>query len=397
VAQGQTGSETPVERILRMVAEGRVTPEQASELLKALPRDEAAPGPEGPAWRWNGRTAGGANFVGIDLAELGRLGRQVATRVERELDGLERTAMRAWQDIDGDDDGVEPLLQSDAPASGRVELDVEMATAGLRLRIDPEATQVRVAYRTGEWRGLHPDPQVPKATWQGQTLRIEQCGPRRMILGSLLRMERVDVWLPPTVGVVGGTVRCHNAAVRIDGIALDRLEASSANGRVAVRAPRAGELRVESLNGRVDLDVTTASAVQAMARNGKVTVRGAIARLEAQTGNGRVQVWPVGLTQDAIWRVSSGNGALDVVAPAAPVGITARLRSGMGGIDVDVPDAAVRWQGRGRLGASAEVERSRGAGAAQLTLDAQTGNGRLRLRGEADAAGTDDDGEQAGA
>lgn len=401
MAEDQKAKADGVDRILKMVSEGRVTPEQGAELLRAL---QAAPagasasaaaspddgrggdpvgregGAKGMAWGrrpWRGRL--GEEGMGIDLAALGRIGRHVAMRVERELDGVERTARRALRESeDNDDPGASELLwQGETPADGRLFLDVDLHSAGLRLVRDAEATEVRAVYRSADVAGLGLDASTPRVRMEGGRLIMRQRG--RVMIGIMLRSERLTVFVPPSVRSVGGVVHSQNGGVRADLDRIDRLEIRLQNGGVRVTAEEAEELEAHSVNGAIALDVGRAQTVRATSHNGRIDVAGGALRLDADAGNGRLVAEPRRLSADAAWRLNTGNGRLTVHLGSEPVGLRARLRSAVAGIDAEVAGAEVRWLRRGVVGAEAEVVREAEPGSATLELLAKATNGRVEV------------------
>jgi hypothetical protein len=390
-----------VDRILRMVADGKVTAEQGAELMRALAgtgggeRAGAASAQAGAGGEVRGRwrSRGGDGF-GIDLAALGRLGRHVARRVESELDALERSARKVWLEAgeataggDVDVAGEVPselLWHGPAPEGGRLEFDVDLDTAGVRVLSDPAASEVRVVYSDGDVRGIGIDASTPRVRVEGDRLVVRQRG-RSMMIGFMIRHERLTIHLPPAVAAIAGVVHARNGSVRLDAACAERLELRLTNGGAHVRLEQAEELEVHTVNGAVDVAVGRGGTVRVSSHNGRVRVAGGVARLDADTGNGRLLAEPSVPAAANTWRLRAGNGRVEVRVPAA-AGLVARLRSAVSVVEVDLPDAAVRWLRQGVVGAEAELERPAPAGGAILTLEAKATNGRVALTG-ADAEG----------
>lgn len=393
----QAGGEGAVERILRMVSEGKLSPEQGATLLRALTAgtgqalpggddargEDAAPEEAKSDGRGRfryGRGRGvGVDSLGIDLAHLGRIGRQVARRVERELDQLERSARRGWFEEDGDGDGSdEELWRGPAPAHGRLELDVEVDNAGVRVVPDATATEVRVLYRAGVVHGIGAEGVVPRVHMDGDRLVVRQRH-RGLHIGFSLGDERLTVRVPAAVTAVAGVVHSHNGAVRVEGVDADRLELRATNGACRLRAARAVDVDVQSMNGRVEVDVASAHSVRAASRNGRLDIEGTIERVDADADNGKMVARIGALSADSTWRLSAGNGRLEIYLPPAPAGLRGQVRSAVGGVDADLDATRVEWLGRGPVGAEAELARPAGPGAATLTLEARATNGRIVL------------------
>ncbi len=391
----EEAGQAAVERILRMVSEGKVTPEQGAELLRSLPQGGTTGGVEGdPESDGFGRFRAGRGRlrrpgppppprapegVGFDFAQLGRISRHVARRVGRELDNLERSARRGWLD-EGDDDGrPEALLWTGpVPEDGSLALDVEVDNASVRVVRDPEAREITVAYHEGVVGGIVGEWPPPSVHLDGARLVVRQ-RQRGVVIRFALVDDRITIRLPAAVSRVGGTVQSQNGSVRVDGPDVSGLRVRTANGTTRVRCGDADEVEAHSTNGRVEVRVATARTVRASSRNGKVEVSGAVRRVDADAGNGKL-VADVGTPDEAgTWRLSAGNGRVEVHLPPAPVGIAAQVRSAVGGVSADLDSATVRWLSRGPVGAEAEVTREAGPGAPTLTLEARATNGRIAL------------------
>lgn len=390
-----------VERILEMVREGRLTAAEGAELLRALPAGADGPPAGGQDGNGSGtadgdgrgrfragRPAGGRftpEGLGIDLAHLGRIGRQVARRVEREIDQIDRGALRDWlhdgdEEERGADDTTQDLLWSGAaPEDGRLVLDVEVDDAAVRVVPDGEGDEVRVFYREGVMRGLGADALTPRVHLDGSRLVVRQ---RRR--GVVIRFgtmgERLVVRVPRAVQRVEGVVHSHNGSVRVEDLELGRMEVRVANGAVRVRAEQAEEMELHSMNGRVDVAVARARLLRASSKNGAVSVEGAIRRLDADSANGKVVAVAAAPSDDAVWRLSAGNGRIEATVPQAPVGLRGQVRSAVGRVELDLAREDVRWLGRQPVGAEAELARPAGPDAPTLTLEARASNGNIAVR-----------------
>lgn len=363
-----------IERILRMVSEGRVTPEEGRLLIEALS--------ERPA---------GFNIADrlpqIDVESMGRLGRRLADRMADAQAILEREAgkfldpdaaqVRSWDGTLGDRD--------------RIAIDVALTRASLEIGFaEPgvgEDGAYRIEYLPGPFSQM--TSAVPEVTLDGDRLTVRQPSTLSGFMGTLnfgsVRMDRLRVFLPRRVHRLDGFVRSQNGRVDIADLTLGELDIASQNGRVEVRVPRAGRLDVNSNNGRVELAVEDADTLRVHTRNGRIEFRGYAHDAALSAGNGRVDAELGGLSADSLWRLLTRNGSIRVVIPDRRVGVTTELRTRNGKAEATLEGLDLARTRGGLTGGEWQGRREPSPGVPTLTLDAEAGNGRISLSAQREA------------
>lgn len=145
-----------LETVLRLVAEGRLTPEEAAPIIEALTRAERAAGDEREspdAWE----TEWDDDFPGAD--RLDRLGERIGRRVQRRVERAHRRAERASARIDrlaGGHAGRSRHLRIRVTERGRqvVNLRIPVGFVETALRFVPglggdQAERIRDSVRAG--------------------------------------------------------------------------------------------------------------------------------------------------------------------------------------------------------------------------------------------------------
>lgn len=357
-----------IERILRMVSEGRVTPEEGRLLIEALSERPAV-------FNLADR------LPQIDVESMGRLGRRLAGRMAEAQAILEReagkvldpdaTQVRTWDGALGDRE--------------HIVLDIALTRASVEIaQIEPGldvSPAYRIEYRPGPFSQM--TSAVPDVTMDGDRLTVRQPQTLSGFMGNLnfgsVRMDRVRILLSGKLHRLDGYVRSQNGRVEIADFALGAFEIASQNGRVEVRVPKADRLDVDTNNGRVELDVPSAGTLRVQTRNGRIFFRGTARDAALSSGNGRIDAQAGSLSADGLWRLVTRNGSIDVIIPDRAIGVTTELRTRNGkaecfleGLDMDRTRNSLtggEWRGR----------REAAPGSPALTLDAEAGNGRIVL------------------
>lgn len=255
--------------ILKLIADGKVSPEEGDRMLRALDEQEAAEG--------SNRPPGFGEAMGLFLGEVGET-------VRRAVDDALGTAQRIFEETRQDSEGVE------IGAEG-FELP-----AGSRLRVQQA---MRMSFGGGSKGG-------------NVILRAAGDGRARIVRGEAIEVHRSDgdyvlTWakgnleleVPPNLAALD--VRCLGGDLEIQQFPGPMM-LETAGGELRVQSPRA-PFRFRSLGGRVriaDLDFREGSASISSA-GGEVSIQvaeGASVTIIASTFGGVID-FPPGSERDA--------------------------------------------------------------------------------------------------
>lgn len=118
-----------------------------------------------------------------------------------------------------------------------------------------------------------------------------------------------------------------------------RLEARTGNGHVDLEGLTVTDGRVHTGNGRVTCRGGQSEKLTIRSGNGSLDVETDAAELEAETGNGSLNIAPTGARRQSL-RLSSGMGSVRVslrrLGPGA--GFKVEAHTGMGGVSVGLPN-----------------------------------------------------------
>lgn len=322
--------------VLRMVADGKITAEEAAALLRALDATrgttERAPGPGGKDMAFDvdrlGRKlgekaelmaeaiAGEVEKHAADAEKLGRkledkaesMAQAIAEKVEEHVTRLEkRVEDPGWLQgllgglnlghMFGQQHRFEDTITGSFEHEGDVQLDISTFNGRIELETwDRPGFEFRVV----------------------KTIRAPHVEEAAELAGKLVHFTREGSQLKLDARSPGP----WNAGVAI----YARLPAERAyeanlgttNGRVVMSGLRAGNLSARATNGRVVVErVAVAKHADLKTTNGKIEFQGSTPHLVARTSNGRIVVSP-NPGQGGDYDLSTSNGSIRVQLVASP-------------------------------------------------------------------------------
>lgn len=334
--------------ILRLLEDGKVTAEEAAELLQALEASVqvgSTPPPPGP----------GEAPAGDQAAAAGAGGRVPLF------------------------DGIERLLESLSGVFGethRFETMVEGTFA-------PDARQARVVLNTFNGR-------IEVHGWDRPGYRLELVKQVRArseeaaqrLAGAMGRVTRGEQFVAVETdhGASGGMrITCwlpQDLAYELD--------ARSSNGRILVEDLTTERMRLSTSNGRVEVARGRCRDAEIDTSNGRIVVAGPVERLTARTSNGRIEVTPPEGMRAGSCDLHTSNGSV-VVGLAAGVPVKLDLSTHLGRIDLSLDQIFYEVNEKGThsrvIGATPDYASGTG-----VDLRVRTSNGSIRV-GAARAAG----------
>ncbi|MFO7173400.1 MAG: hypothetical protein DIU70_010625 [Bacillota bacterium] len=339
-------------RILKMLAEGKISPEEAAELLEALEEGEEA---ESGRRARREAAAGGSQVASAREASGSWIG---------EGWGIDYLVQGVWQFVS---DIVERLAPLEIPGPERteeqagelvaetVEVDLEVWNGRLTLRGWDRPGYRAVVTRRVRKERPEPSPEelsrlAPLVVEPGR-VELKAVGEQELVLCSL------DLWLP------AGRRYC--------------IRARTGNGRIEVEGLGGPEVRLHTANGRVVLTGGFWEEAALRTGNGRLVVAAGVKRGELQTGNGHAEVTlTAGPVEEVNVATGRGSVTLDIGA-LAPQGLQLDISSGLGGIRCEVPGLVVEDEVGGRLRGHLPGGQS---SAAQALIRVRTGLGPVTVR-----------------
>ena len=344
--------------ILRMVAEGKITPEQGVELLKALsPEGDATRrkpgGPERPGdeydQTWEERVkraqekaeqaarsaAERAEYLAQEAGKRAEyIGKAVSETVGESLRGIFEGLFRGgagWFEglgSPGDEYEFTDTIKGEFPADG--EIQVNLRTTNGRIEV-----------------GVHDQPgytlevikKVRAATEQEARERCEDIYEFKQN-GLVLEGRSKDSFAWRTAASCAFRLRLprgRKASLNLD----------SANGRIEIQGVEGTRLVADTANGRVDVGASSFDEASVATANGRIEYRGESKRLRADTANGRIEARLKGVGD---WQFETANGRIEAVVEREPgVAYEVDASTNMGSIAVGgFDEAQVLYDDRGR-------------------------------------------------
>ena len=332
--------------ILNLLAEGRITSDEAEQLLGALdesdlhdlsdsgPADRVDQGSKDDLGDLGDRLDGRADVIADDLSE--RLSKAVSEMAEAGQELPDRLA-RMLGSMFGS------LGWSFGPAGVQAErtFEPEMSEQHVVSAVD-FATSNGSVKLTG-WDRLSYKV-VARATVRGVESKSEAerklaAGLELSLEGGVMRLECRDDAIRNSLSVEAYLPRANTYDVKV----------SSRNGSATLESLNAGLIDVHSANGRVALGDVTAASTTASARNGSVTASGDLGDADLETANGSVSV-TLSYRSAGRLRVNTGNGSVRLNVPRdARVAYEISAQTVNGSVRTSLEGAEVRREpGAGR-------------------------------------------------
>jgi hypothetical protein len=160
-----------------------------------------------------------------------------------------------------------------------------------------------------------------------------------------------------------------------------RVDTRTGNGRIQVSEINMTECNVSTGNGRIQVDGGSADQLKARTGNGSVHINAEIADLTAQSGNGSVSITPQGTVSQRL-DLSTGNGSIKVDTTHLPLDAAKRVeaKTAMSRIQVNVPTIKIQEESRG-VGNRRFIGQSQGfeSAAQQVMILAKTSAGSVTV------------------
>ena len=340
-------------KVLDMLAEGKLSVDEAERLLKAI----------------NGRSdleSRVQDAIEGRLRSLDRLGENLSAEI--------REGIRERVTVVLDEEGQASTHDDAFEVGNSPRLDVRSFNGPVRVAAGEPGT-IRVQAKLK-------DPQAVKysAVQQGDTIMVEATPRGRPggFLSGLLGQQcgaGVEVTVPAATSVdlvtsngpielrgtaSGGTVKTSNSRIQVEQFKGD-LKAQTSNGRIAV----------ETLEGSAKLTTS----------NGRVSIHDGRGQFEVSTSNGRIELQG-SMEPGGCNRLTTVNGRIDVMLDGEPsLKLSASTVNGRANCEIPSFVASVEdhQQGSRRRGRRAwTLEGTAGAGEAELV--AKTVNGTIMVR-----------------
>ena len=281
------------QKILELLQEGRLTVDQAEQLLAAMDRVKTDSA--------NADAANTAKSEKNPLEDLKNIGAQVSSSIAQSLTDLRRNLEHQW-------DNWTPFGGNSALASTEISLPASVET----LSIETTNGDIQVVawdepYARLYIRGrVRADSVLEAKRLLGEALQSTQTDSHYELVvlhggKDGVNQASVDLYVPRALKQV--TLHSQNGHLQLDSVNADDLQAETVNGAISLSRAKAVRIRLVTHNGHVDVHSSVSAdtrTVYVSTRNGTIDVKGIDAELQfsgsAKTSLGRVEVSGEGWT-----------------------------------------------------------------------------------------------------
>lgn len=341
--------EEEIRMILRMVEEGKISADQAAELIKALE------GREGSLDEEAARPPGQAPPRDIQFKDA------IRDAVTRALSGVESglgnlgEVLASW----GSGNEVHKDFEGSFEPGGSVSLHLSTTNGSIRL---------------SAWE--HPGYKVTV---------LARMRPGAASERAILDMVDFDA------GARSLSLEVHGGWPGVKPVSIVAfvpkdftydVELESSNGAIEISGLTCFSVRAETSNGRVRLDDIRAREARLESSNGSVAVLGSVSDLFCETSNGSIEVREFELKGENMCELETSNGAVRVELPDDPeLGCSISAETGFGGINIELPglvyEVNERSIGHNEVRAKTDGYEQRDN---RVILKVETSNGKIDIR-----------------
>lgn len=337
--------------ILRMLEEGKISADEATELLKALGTSQKAPEsgaePEDP---W---------------VRLEKLGEDFAAKVEIATERFSRSLEHSV----GDKLGKLPRILSKFPFFGSEESQeftgVSMGTVGpgevIPVRIRNPNGSVRVTGWSEESYQLKMVQRLRGGDREALRTRLyhlewEEGAERKEFDLTLPNLDELDISLHlmiPKARMYELNLQTQTGALIVENLKGTSLNLETVNGHTKLQSVKAHTIQGEGGNGSCEMNQVEANVVNYRLGNGSFRVSLSATNVDLLTSNGAIHVRIVGIPGLTNYKLGTTNGAIKVILPSqVDVGLALDLQTAVGRISTDVSALEITRQERQGGGAS---------------------------------------------
>lgn len=356
--------------ILQMLQEGKITPEEAHDLLEALALSEQASRDSGPDY-WD------------DVkSRIERAGEMVEEQAEKFREKVEETIEEARARYEAARDKA---ASGGAPIEG-VEDVVVTVERGLSqfAKEFPEAMRRLFSFTFGSFDARTVERVYEGAFGEGvqeAAVAVEarngsvkwetwdQPGYKVIVTSKVRasddaaareRVERFVHWQAADDGfrlsAADRSDISSSVTVLLPKTLRYKLESETRNGSIRAKGVRVTSGQLRTVNGGIRVEDVEAERLETVTVNGGVRLHGAVEDLRGETTNGSVEARLVGMRRDggvveqAHWELEATNGSIRVYVPHGPdIGYDVNLKTVTGRVKVELPGfVTVDGRGAGR-------------------------------------------------
>jgi|GEM_PF-3108076 len=356
-----------VMKILEMVKEGKLSPDEARELISALEDADRTKGHGGSPPITHRRIR----------VESPRLGRVIEASVEgalRDLDVegiVEASVGRATEWAEGLAGNASDDLRAGDPTQNMrfslpagtpfLEIEAEVASASMTFAHHPDHDVI--------FRYWGPDPR-PRLRFRGTTLSIAHELKRSHLFWGIWRDKvAMEVLIPEGVRL-RGSVELQNGRLEIKGPPLQNFQAETLNGPISISAKTLEGVSFETKNGAVAVAAAEVHRLDAEAMNGKIDVAGMLEDVSLETVNGRLFAHAFQGSRGDL-HAETARGAVSIRMPKG-IGYKLDAEATVGAVRLSL-DGSQEWN-ESPHGLGREVHLSRGDRSLRLNLKTQLGS-----------------------
>ncbi len=323
--------------ILKMLDEGKITLEEANELLEALyERGEETPGDEEWSKDFKKGLQGLKNGMEKGITEAREGFQKGRTEIEKETEGL-GSFLKSFFDS----------FSTGVVGSGFGFTDQkkgEFSGEKVEIFLDTRNGNIEITENSGDQYELNIISKVraeneEKAKQKkDRGIEIQENGNRlsfKVTEREIVSNLRLSL---PKKHLYNFNLDTSNGRIEVSGLNADKVEADTSNGRVVFRDMSGRIFRGDTSNGRIEMKGLKGEEFIADTSNGSIYIQGAGKVFNADTSNGSITIEPE-IKGDAEIKADTSNGRIKLHLPKAQdFGYRLNASTSMGSLNIELPE-----------------------------------------------------------
>lgn len=371
-------------KILKMLDEGKITVEEANELLETLGFTERIGEYANRDWDREDEGEQGKDKKGFDLKEETRefledlkkrgkklkesfdadykeelmanveeIKQSIEEGLEEGLRGLKEGLsegkkalsshkglfQKFFENIGFLGEGIRTEWKLNGLFAGEGIKEVSLSTINGRIQLEPAKEDQYTVLIKGDVRGVENEPEALEKL--KQALEVIQEDDRLSVRVQGGRRVSASIYIClPADEIYDLELHSTNGRIEIEDIKGNDLEAETVNGRIVLDGVRAQKANLETVNGRLEVTDVDIVELNTKTMNGSTYVNGVFQQQVITSTNGSINVEPE-VKDELTVKINNSNGRIKLLLPEEEYDFNIDAKSSMGSLSVDLPDIKI--------------------------------------------------------
>ena len=322
--------------ILKMIEDGKVTPEEGLKLLEAIERGNQHTSPEDKA-AYSGDTSLSTEVKWQEGEEYQKRNRQQSSSFSSsKFTGFIESAFQKIKEFDldfnfGSAVEIDHIFQHRDVTPQLLDISLENGSIIFEPWDEPD---VRIECKAKVYR-VKDSEEARRFFLQESTFRVDE---RKLLFHTKVKSMKVQatIYVPRTKFTLV-KLYTFNGQIKGNQITVDTLDMNTLNGSLSFDSVTAKKVMAETVNGTITCEDLHVDLFDAKTVNGGITLSGKVQDVDAETINGTITYKLVALEESGYVDLKAMTGSVHLSVPKN-LRVEGKLKTNVGGFTVDLND-----------------------------------------------------------